>query len=219
MKKTINIKGKPFTYDEEHLTCDTPISRDDGRYILEFTKKLLDARGIKFVLSFGTLLGAIRDQGIIKGDQDVDVFIREENKLYESLPFLMENGLHVIRINYGNVYSFRINERCYIDIYILRPLRKSIWSLYCYALNGWAMPKKHFKNFVPYVFLDNTYLVPENPEQLLEFWYGKDWRIPKSGKGHYEVKSAAIFHKYMRYFIKMFHYEKWRHLLVKDIPK
>ena len=219
MKKTILIKGTPFTYNEEHLTCDTSITQEEGRYILEFTKGLLDELGIKFALSFGTLLGAVRDKDIIKGDQDVDVLIKDEKKLYENLPYLQEKGLHVVRIYYSVLYSFRINERCYIDLYVLRPLRFSLWSINCISLNGWAMPRKFFKNFVPFEFLGNTYFVPENPERLLEYWYGKEWRIPKSGKGHYEVRSAYYFHKFAAIFIKLLHYEKWRGLIVKDKPE
>lgn len=196
----ININGKQFEYKEEHLTYETiqPISHEDGKILLSKTKELFDSIGLNFYLAFGTLLGAVRDKAIIKGDEDIDIFITNENLLYANLPFLFQNGLKVIRIHKGILYSFRMNERCYIDVYILRPLPTyNFWSIYCFSLSGFVTPKIFFKNYQEIKFLDNIYMCPQNPEKLLEFWYGKNWEIPQKGHKYiYEVKSAYLWSKF-----------------------
>lgn len=202
MKKTVFIDGKEFSYEQEMITYSnsSAISEEDGKLILQTTKRLFDKIGIKFYLAYGTLLGAIRDHNIIKGDEDVDVFITEEEKLFSHLPFLYANGLKVVRIQRGGMYSFRINERCYIDVYVLRPFRYSIWALYCYSLHLKATPKKYFKVYESIVFLGEECLCPARPEKLLEFWYGRNWSVPERGhKYFYEVPSHYYWIHYVRY--------------------
>lgn len=191
---TIVINGKPFTYVDELTDMSYEglegISPSDGKMLLYKTKELFDKCGIEFCLAFGTLLGAIREHAIIPGDEDVDVMTSQEDKLRLNLPFLARNGYEVCRIIEGELYSFRINQNSYIDVYIIRPLNRSLWAVHCCSLSGLVTPKKYFKKFIEVEFLGTTFKSPSNPEKLVEFWYGKDWRTPKSGKKYYyEVKS------------------------------
>ena len=182
---TILIGGEPFTYNDEieDITYDTisPISNDEAKELLDLTKTLFSKQGIRFSLVFGTLLGAVRDNSVIKGDEDVDVFVESEEELRNILPFLQQNNLCICRIYEHNLYSFRIGEsRSYIDVYIKRPI-PGIWGFrYCY-LNRHILPKRLINHLSPLAFLEGTYLAPRNPERFLEFWYGKSWRIPVSG--------------------------------------
>ena len=84
-RTTILIDGKPFSYNDEidDISYDSisAISEEDARHLLQTTKRLFDACGIRFYLIFGTLLGAVRDHGLIKGDEDVDVYIDSEELL------------------------------------------------------------------------------------------------------------------------------------------
>ena len=93
---TIQINGEPFSYQDEidDITYETisPISDSEARKLLELTQSLFTQKGLKFSLVFGTLLGAVRDKGVIKGDEDVDVFVESEEKLRSILPFLQQNG-------------------------------------------------------------------------------------------------------------------------------
>ena len=74
---------------------DRKISKNN---LLDF-KKILDSKEIYFGIIFGTLLGAIRENNFIIHDEDVDVFILEEDKhKFMSLLFdLRENGFEVAR--------------------------------------------------------------------------------------------------------------------------
>lgn len=193
-ERTIIINGKPFTYNDEgeDMTYETvsPISVEDAQKLLSKTKELFDRCGIRFVLAFGTLLGAVRDGTIIKGDEDVDIFIESEEDLRNNLPFLYENGLRVCRIEEELIYSFHVDNDSYIDVYLKSKLPFSIWSLWCDSLVCRAIPRRYVSKYDHMNFLGVDCLVPHKPERLLQFWYGKSWRVPV--KGHiytYEVPS------------------------------
>lgn len=182
---TIQINGEPFTYQDEieDITYETilPISNSEAKELLELTQLLFTQKGLKFSLVFGTLLGAVRDKSVIRGDEDVDVFVESEEELRSILPFLQQNGLCLCRIYEHKLYSFRVRGgKFFIDIYIKRPVA-GIWGhRYCY-LCGFILPKYLIDRFSPIAFLEGTYLAPRKPERFLEFWYGKSWRIPISG--------------------------------------
>lgn len=197
-KTTIIIEGKAFTYDDEidDITYETisPITEEDARSLLLTTKKLFDQCGLKFCLTYGTLLGAVRDHGLIKGDEDVDVFIEDEPLLRKSIPFLNENGLKLCRIMEHRLYSFHTKNNSYIDVYIKGELPLSIWRLWCYRLNITAVPKWYLNKYDTINFLGIDCICPYKPERILRFWYGKSWRTPV--KGHfftYDVPSRYIW--------------------------
>lgn len=212
-KKKIWINGKPFEYEEYSLSYEnsSPITIEEATNLLKTVKRLFDSRNLNFYLVYGTLLGAVREKSLIAGDEDVDVFVTDEDKLYNMIPYLDENGLHLIRAAKGNTYSFRLGNHGYIDVYILRPLHFAIWKPYCYSLCMMVTPKKYFKTFEKIIFLGVECQCPANPEALLEFWYGKTWRTPIRGhKFCYEVKSAYFWHSKILPVIKgVLFYEKW----------
>ena len=202
-RKTIIIDGKPFTYNDESedISYDTlkPITEDDARSLLQTTKKLFDKCGLQFCLCFGTLLGAIRDHGLIKGDEDVDVFVESEELLRKSLPYLQDNGLILCRINKGNYYSFHTENNSYIDVYIKRRLPLSIWSLWCCSINSGAYPKWFFRKYDIINFLGVDCLCPHKPERLLRYLYGKDWVIPQRGHNYkYDSPSRYYWRKHIK---------------------
>lgn len=221
MRKTILIDGKPFNFEEELLDygITQPMSHDEGVELLHTVKQLLDAKGLEFYLGYGTLLGAVRNHDIIPGDEDLDIIVREEARLLSLLPYLRDNGLKLIRAVKGNTYSFRKGERCYIDIYICRPIPKySPWSLYCYSIgNKEYCPKSIWKKTQTIEFLGGTFLCPQPPTRILTLWYGEDWITPKSGHCfYYEVKS----HWFWRYKLKpaiqqTIAWPYWRHLILR----
>lgn len=206
-KTTIIVQGKPFTYEDElsdicYATIGE-ITKEEGFKLLELTKKLFSQQDIFFSLAYGTLLGAIRENGIIPGDEDVDVFTNDEQRLYDNLPFLQENGLCICRIVPGSLYSFRAGGKHFIDVYIQREFKKTtLWRLWCYNMLGKAIPKSCFKSYKPIAFIGGYYNAPINPEKVLRIWYGDSWETPI--KGHGLWKSEVSSHYYWRTKIKPF---------------
>lgn len=181
-KTTIIIEGKPFTYDDEieDITYNSisPISEDNARDLLRTTKRLFNECGISFYLTFGTLLGAVRDHGLIDGDEDVDVYIESEELLRKNLPYLYENGLKVCRIKENRYYSFHTTNNSYIDVYIKGELPFSIWKLWCARISFSPIPRWYIRKHISINFLGVDCLCPYKPERILRYWYGKNWRTP-----------------------------------------
>ncbi len=190
---TITIQGKTFSYQDE--AGDPYIFNDfgltDATNILQLTNRLLNECKIPYFLAFGTLLGAVREGSFIKGDADVDIIISDEDRLYDSLPYLYENGLFINRIYRGELYTFHTEGRHgHIDLYVMRDvvsprlLRKSHVRI-CNHLQ----PKRFFSNIVNdgrFKLCGESYPYPADPENLLVHWYGRNWRIPQD-------KQADVF--------------------------
>lgn len=224
MKKTIEVNGAPFEYEEECIsyTNNFAISENDAREILSLTQTLFKEKGISVYIAFGTLLGAIREHALIKGDEDVDVYTDDEEGVLNSLDFFYKRGLRLVRYVKGRLFSFRMNEKSYIDVYVRCPISGfSIWKLYCCNLDGKPTPKKYFTTTEPIRFLGLDCQCPGHPEELVRFWYGKDWRTPVTGHNFfYEVKSHYYWRKVidsLKYLIQMVTgWPYWRHLVKKQ---
>lgn len=188
----VEINGQILEYEEKNIP-EYPLEYDDARALFCKTKELLDKAGIKFALGYGSLLGAVRGDGIIKTDTDMDIFTWEEEKLRGNLISFQKAGLKIWRITPGWGYSFITDEsKAHIDVFILKELTgwKTLpWRLHCISLGGWITPRKYFREWGEVEFLGEKVRCPANPEKILEFWYGSDWRIPQNKKGMYRAKS------------------------------
>jgi len=146
---------------------------------------ILKEIGLKYSLYFGTLLGAIRENGFIKIDRDLDLYCLAEDfeeKKDELLRLLKQDGLIVILKTYQDAgLKIKSKERhtvkgcdicCFFksDKQRFYPKNKSNQKVFHLA--------EDIENMKEIVFYDRKVLVPENSEKILEEIYGKDWRIP-----------------------------------------
>lgn len=177
----ILVKGKPWHYEasDYYEASEIPLNHDDAKYLLLMVKEVLDAKGITFMPMFGTLLGIIRENGFIKNDHDMDVMIYEEDllKLIDSIPELDKVGIKFSRCSEPWVYTF-VYKSADCDFY---PIIKSgfPYSKYIKVLDQY-MPKSLFSETEKVEFLGTTFDIPKNPIKILEYCYGKNWRIPAS---------------------------------------
>ncbi|MBQ8704674.1 MAG: LicD family protein [Bacteroidales bacterium] len=209
MKTTvITIQGKQFSYQDEagDPYIFNPLNKDDANNILQLTDRLLNECGIPYFLAFGTLLGAVREGDFINGDEDVDIIISDEERLYNSLPYLYKHGLFVNRIYRDELYSFHTEGRHgHIDLYVMKEVTKPrifrrIYTRICYNLH----PKHFFteiSNDGKYKLHGKSYPYPSNPEKLLVHWYGRNWRIPQNK----QADTFIIPVKIQRFVKKCFH--------------
>lgn len=162
------------------------------------TKNLLEDNNIEFILDYGTLLGAYRDNKFIPYDTDIDVSVYKSDyqKLYNLLdkeilkkynllkakgPFRGDNlnSLKLINFN-GKLMTeniLRSKGEIYIDIYKI--------------------------NFRPktdkYKFYNTIFNIPTNTEKYLEHMYGENWKTPIKNK-HANWPYSAVSIKNTQWF-------------------
>jgi len=172
---------------EKWLDSEEPIDRSNAAKALKEAKNILDGFGVSFFLRQGTCLGAIRDNDLLPWDDDVDIgsiigFHGLTEKSLDSIIDAFRDHGFLARIDRMNVspyiplvkYSTRIDWQCYkvVDNCIIQyPFLKSPLSL--------------FTELKEITFLEETFLVPNPPEEYLRLKYGDDWKIPKK-TGEYE---------------------------------
>ncbi|MDA8424827.1 MAG: LicD family protein [Treponema sp.] len=146
-------------------------------------RDVLAKRGVPLFLNFGTLLGAIREHDFIAHDHDVDtgIYRKDEDKLKDALPELIERGFILFE-----VWSDR---RCYslqrggeqIDIFVAYE-RSTVFGR-TWNLDGKvSIPVAHLDSLDELDFLGSTFYIPHDPVGLVAYLYGPTWNIPIDGK-------------------------------------
>ncbi len=160
---------------------------------LKDVKLILDEAGITFFLREGTLLGAIRDGGLIPWDDDVDLgsvfglHVFSEGTLERVARMARERGF-LVRVG-SNHYSTVIST--------LRDSSPLSWSCHhiiddaIFMFPAVRLPLRLFTDLKEISFLDEEFLVPHPAEEYLAAKYGEGWRVPKRA-GEYERDVLAM---------------------------
>jgi hypothetical protein len=175
MKKIIKFSGGEIEYQEIVLKrgvkrIDIPKSKSN---IIQFAK-IMDNHKISFGLIYGTLLGAVREHNFIPHDEDTDVYVLDEarDNFLNILHLFVNSGFEIAR--YTNDLLSIIKDGEYIDIYFFSKHR------FGYRICGQMIVKEKFLlNTIEYNFLDYTFKIPKEYEELLVYLYGNDWKTPK----------------------------------------
>jgi len=172
-----DYRFKKLTFSHGGKVIDRHISKQN---LLEF-KKVMDKTNMKFLLAYGTLLGAIRENDFIAHDEDVDVIILDEDrKAFIDLLFdLRLHGFEVGRYE-DDLFSL-VRDGEYIDIYIFRK------SYLGYRKMGNFVTKEKFLlNSIKYEFLGKEFDIPKDYIEYLVYNYGVDWKIPQKNAHAYK---------------------------------
>ena len=158
--------------------------KEAGVKNLKDVKKIMDKNKITFWLTFGTLLGAIRNKDWISYDDDIDLMVYNEDFLpeYNILKKeFIENGF-IFRDwdkkRGTKINLYRYKQLCTIDGIIL----DSSYEGNKYRLtNRWKFPRKYFEKKETIEFKGMNFRVPSPPEKFLSFLY-KNWEEPINPK-------------------------------------
>ena len=146
--------------------------------LLDF-KSILDQYGVRFFLAFGTLLGAVRENGFIEGDTDTDLFVTEEEneKLAQAVSSqkFADARFKIIRIIYDEIITVSRND-AYIDVSVFSKIPGGMMIV----LNQHTIKEYMVREAQKITFLGQEFLIPKDVESYLTDKYG-DWKT-KSGR-------------------------------------
>lgn len=175
------------------------INREVAKDNLLVLQQILDANLLKFGLLYGTLLGAVREQDFIEHDEDIDLFMLEEDreKFFDLFFEIDTYGFKVIRYDLRGLISIIRNNE-YIDIYFFNVLSPGV--RFC---SGLCIKESFLLETVKYGFLGSNFLVPRDYISYLEFEYGKNWMIPVVFSD-FNVSRFMVFCYMLKNYIKSF---------------
>ena len=197
---TILVNGQPWEYEQTSYYDTQVFEHDDAKEMFLTLTGILNKENLLFMPMFGTLLGFIRDHCFIKNDYDVDLMIYEKDcsRLINLIPVFHEHGIDITRTSEPWVYTFKYKSAC-CDFYTIRETSWPYSIRYCRIVENYIQ-KSFFAETEKREVFGIQIDVPKNPERLIEYMYGKNWRIPQ--KGQAKTQTNALIHINAYRFIK-----------------
>jgi phosphorylcholine metabolism protein LicD len=148
---------------------------------LHLLKSLFDRHRIVFWLSWGTCLGAVREQRIMPHDTDIDIdiHINDRKRVIALLPELFSLGFQLLspRISLPSK-TIRITRKGEaIDIFIMKPIRQK-GNIIAWQAASDTIEQDFFSHLKQIDFLGEKYNVPEKVIDYLVYCYGVNWKQP-----------------------------------------
>jgi phosphorylcholine metabolism protein LicD len=206
-------KKKPTT-DWDKIIPDTRHLHDSiedqikciGLRILRIIDTMSKNYNFKYSLAYGTLLGAIRHDGFIPWDDDIDIFMSKDdfNKfLYHSSHDLPSSTKFFAQ----GVGFFKVMDRfslvskdgkrgVAVDIFIRSKDQEKISFHNVHTLKKVSFKKSVFINQRTHDFENYQFLIPNKPEVILEEIYGDFMQLPPKNQRvapHSNMNEVKIF--------------------------
>jgi len=174
-----------------------------GPRILKETMWACRQADIHPFLTYGSLLGYIRDGSAIDTDNDIDlgIFENEIEKLPQLKKAMLAKGYHIhkdteLEISFQKDKYFKL----FIDFWVHRN-HKASNTIYSGCLFDDPNEKVSIFPFTPEIFarmknvnfLGSEVSIPHQPEAYLLKMYGKDWRIPLTREFTFREKTKFIY--------------------------
>ena len=156
------------------------IDTQNAEISLQKLHKAFTKREIPFFLSFGTLLGVIREGGILPHDKDMDIGLDWDlpRELIEEI--FIDAGFKIVTHKEEDEWIITGEDRelgISIDAFFHKKKENKIVA----GFDGkpypimWAFPKFEL---VEHEWIGYKWLIPDDYEVYFESCYGKGWRVP-----------------------------------------
>ena len=190
------------------------INRDVAFDNLKILLNILEKNNVLISPALGTLLGIIRDNNFIEWDEDIDLFVLEEDKdkLLNAFWDLKKEGFDLVRVERAGLLYSVIRNGEYIDFYIMEKLSPE--------LRGSAdifMLERHLTDLIDWDFRGITIKIPKDYEEFLNLRYG-NWRIPVKYANFNMTKGQILRAKTMN-IIKSFIPRSLKYKMLKKYHK
>ncbi len=149
---------------------------------VEATKTVKSILNKDVFIAYGTLLGKIRENGLIGHDDDVDaMFLLDANnavdagyEFFEVTEKLKQAGCDIIAVYEGGNFHWRMSNNIVLDIFCCWVCEENICG-YMFAFPGSHEDIYPVKSDS---LCDVQVSLPASPEKFLSGIYGENWRIP-----------------------------------------
>lgn len=178
----------------------TSVSQDTNRQNLIYVANFLNNLGIDWCVFFGTLLGLVRDSDVIKGDDDIDIYVSGESR-DTLIDALRREGFEWSEDSPNNTkYFLQIKREVggeigLIDFYF--PDRAVVEGFVVDRWNFVSSPTKPeeflhvpenlvFPHLIQRTF-DCHIRLPAEPVAVVRWLYGETWHTPVSKSSQYRM--------------------------------
>jgi len=177
---------------------------------------------IQLFLTYGTLLGYVREGDFIANDDDFDAgYISQkpnpEQVKQEALDIifkLLKQGFNVSINSVGRL--FKVSNGTGVSLDVMPVWFEGEWNV---AYRG-ACVKSSFKDYLPVgkgIMRDHEVFIPNNSEVFLAGYYGENWKVPDPGYvSNFEQTGKILQKNYLRYLITPLEYKKFDRLVEKE---
>jgi hypothetical protein len=203
-------EGKPLGLDKSNRLSQTFDSRSAEQVapLLDSIAHVLDAirdAGVEAFLAYGTLLGAVRQGGLIGHDSDADLgYVSRHSHPVDVMleSFRLQRHLGALGFEtyrYSGI-AFRVDViegdgfRRGLDVFggfIAEPVGDRPPMLYLMGEIGSPFEREWIHPLTTAMLEGRTFPVPGMPEKLLEATYGPGWRVPDPAY-HFETPRATV---------------------------
>lgn len=151
-------------------------------------------------LIYGSLLGSVREGGIIDHDNDIDLaYISKHRSGRLAAQEITEIAKHLAEteefdsrlMKYGIHIHDRANPKIRIDLFHLFFNEEDILSFPFGIAGSTRYTSQDWKGLKETEFLDIPVNIPIDPEPLLTYIYGDDWRTPIIGFDWNHARTAS----------------------------
>lgn len=170
------------------------ISADDALRSLVDIARVFEARGSRYMLADGTLLGAVRDGGFISWDHDTDLMVPIQGFNPRVLRDLFDEGFQLTRCfgfpEDGMEWTLE-RHGVYTDFFFVYPRDGSYylsaywWDNACGTAEDEDDGTAEWLDYIHPHWEDgrielqgHSFSAPADPERYLAHCYGDSWRIP-----------------------------------------